>query len=64
MQPDAKNLIVYIPVIIEIDQDRIHVVRGVRKGPSTIPELIKSVLGSFSGNSEALGIILCPLEAK
>ncbi len=63
LEADAKNLIIYIPVIIEIDQDRIHVVRGVRKGPSTIPELIKRGLrAQLTSGSFVTGQLLIELE--
>jgi len=63
LEADAKNLVVYIPVIIEIDPDRIHVVHGVRRGPSTIPELIKRGLrAQLTSGSFVTGQLLIELE--
>jgi paraquat-inducible protein B len=63
LEADTENLIVYIPVIIEIDPDRIHVVHGVRKGPETMPELIKRGLrAQLTSGSFVTGQLLIELE--
>jgi paraquat-inducible protein B len=63
LEADAKNLVVYIPVINVIDYDRINVVHGVRRGPSTIPELIKRGLrAQLTSGSFVTGQLLIELE--
>ena len=63
LEADAENLVVYIPVIIEIDPNRIHVVHGDRRGPETMPELIKRGLrAQLTSGSFVTGQLLIELE--
>jgi paraquat-inducible protein B len=46
LEADTENMVIYIPVIIEIDLDSIHIIRGVRKEDtiSNLPLLIEKGL--------------------
>ena len=65
LEADAKNLVIYIPVIIEVDPDRIHVIHGVRNAPSTVPELLKKGLrAQLISGSFVTGQLLIELEFR
>jgi len=63
LEADTKNLVVYIPVIIEIDPERIHVVHGVRNASANMPELLKRGLrAQLTSGSLVTGQLLIELE--
>lgn len=63
LEADAKNLVIYIPVIIEVDPARIHVIHGVRNAPATLPELLKKGLrAQLTSGSLVTGQLLIELE--
>ena len=63
LEADVKNLEVYIPVIIDIDPDRIHVVRGDPNTPTDMPELLKRGLrAQLTSGSFLTGQLLIELE--
>ena len=63
LEADVENLIIYIPVIIEIDPDRIHVVHGDPNAPTNMPELLKKGLrAQLTSGSFLTGQLLVELE--
>ncbi|MCJ7686087.1 MAG: hypothetical protein MUO68_17530, partial [Desulfobacteraceae bacterium] len=63
LEADTENLVVYIPVIIEIDPHRIHVVHGVRNASANMPELLKRGLrAQLTSGSFVTGQLLIELE--
>jgi len=63
LEADAKNLVVYIPVIIEIEPDRIHLIHGERNAPKTMPTLLKMGLrAQLTSGSFVTGQLLIELE--
>ena len=65
LEADAKNLVIYIPVIVEIDPDRVHVIHGVRNISANMPELIKKGLrAQLTSGSFVTGQLLIELEFR
>ena len=63
LEADAKNLVIYIPVIVEIEPDRIHVVHGVRNAPENMAGLLKKGLrAQLTSGSFVTGQLLIELE--
>jgi len=63
LEADVENLEIYIPVIIEIDPDRIHVVRGDPNASADMPELLKLGLrAQLTSGSLVSGQLLIELE--
>ena len=65
LEADAENLVVYIPVIIEIYPDRIHEVHGNRNAPANMPGLLKRGLrAQLTSGSLVTGQLLIELEFR
>jgi len=63
LEADAENMVIYIPVIIEIDPHRIHVIRGERNADAKLPELLKMGLRAQLMSASLLtGQLLIELE--
>jgi paraquat-inducible protein B len=63
LEADAENMVIYIPVIIEIDPDRIHLIRGERDSDANMPVLLKRGLrAQLTSGSFVTGQLLIELE--
>jgi len=63
LEADAKNMVIYIPVIVEIDPHRIHVIRGKRNADANVSELLKMGLrAQLMSASFVTGQLLIELE--
>ena len=63
LEADAQDLEIYIPVIVEIDPERIHVIRGKRDAETNIRDLLKKGLrAQLTANSLVTGQLVIELE--
>ncbi|MBW1733554.1 MAG: MCE family protein [Deltaproteobacteria bacterium] len=63
LEADTKNMVMYIPVIIEVDEKRIHVIRGERRTKADLPHLLKMGLrAQLTSGSLVTGQLLIELE--
>jgi len=63
LEADAVNMVVYIPVIIEIDPHKVHLIRGERSADAKLPELLKmGMRAQLMSASLLTGQLLIELE--